>query len=94
MLQELKDYLKITWNSEDANLAVIINRGEEHLQGLTGTDLDFEKEGLHKSLLLDYCRYYYNNAIEYFEENFQKEILRLQLKEAIKAAKEVVTIEG
>lgn len=94
MLQELKDYLKITWTSEDANLSLIITRGKEHLKSLTGTELDFEIEGQPKSLLLDWCRYYYNNAIEYFEENFQKEILRLQLKEAIKAAKEVVTIEG
>lgn len=31
------------------------------------------------ALLLDYCRYVYNNASEYFEENFKKEILRLQL---------------
>ena len=31
------------------------------------------------ALLLDYCRYAYNNASEYFEENFQHEILRLQL---------------
>jgi len=36
-------------------------------------------------LLLDYCRYVYNNASEYFEENYSKEILRLQLQEGIKA---------
>ena len=35
------------------------------------------------ALLLDYCRYVYNNASEYFEENFQKEILRLQLKTGV-----------
>ncbi len=37
----------------------------------------------HMTLLLDYCRYAYNNASEYFEENFQKEILRLQLKTGV-----------
>lgn len=91
MLQELKDYLKITWDNEDDYLKNIINRGKEYLQDLTGTELDFEGEGQPKSLLLDYCRYYYNNAIEYFEENFKQELLRLQLKEAIK---EVVPDEG
>jgi len=32
------------------------------------------------SLLLDYCRYTHNNASEYFEENFARELLRLQLQ--------------
>lgn len=94
MLQELKDYLKITWTSEDAYLQKIIDRGKEYLKDLTGTNIDFESEGQAKSLLLDYCRYYYNNAIEYFEDNFQKQIVRLQYKEAIRVSKEVATDEG
>lgn len=91
MLQELKDYLKITWDNEDAYLQSIINRGQEYLKDLTGTELDFNTEGQAKSLLLDYCRYYYNNALEYFEDNFQKQIVRLQLKEATKG---VIVDEG
>lgn len=91
MLQELKDYLKITWDNEDAYLQSIINRGQEYLKDLTGTELDFNIEGQAKSLLLDYCRYYYNNALEYFEDNFQKQIVRLQLKEATKG---VIVDEG
>ncbi len=94
LLLELKDYLKITWDNEDAYLQNIINRGQEYLKDLTVTDLDFEKEGLAKSLLLDYCRYYYNNAVEYFEENFQRQIVRLQLMEAVKVTEEVVEDEG
>lgn len=85
MLQEVKDYLKITWDDEDSSLQGIIDRGKNNLQELTGTELDFMIEGQAKSLLLDYCRYAYNNALEYFEENFHKEILRLQLMEAVKA---------
>lgn len=94
MLEEVKEYLKITWESENNYLQSIINRGKDNLSNLTGTDLDFEAEGQPKALLLDYCRYAYNNAIEYFEENFSKEILRLQLKEAVKASKEVETNEN
>lgn len=88
MLDELKDYLKITWEHEDAYLQDILSRGKEYLKDLTGTELDFEGEGQPKSLLLDYCRYYYNNANEYFEENFQGQILRLQFKEAIRVKKD------
>lgn len=84
LLEETKEYLKITWNDEDDYLQGIIDRGKSNLQELTGTKLDFDKEGQPKSLLLDYCRYAYNSALEYFEDNFSKEILRLQLVEAVK----------
>ena len=84
LLQEVKEYLKITWDDEDSTLTRMIERGKNYLEDLTGTKLNFEEEGQPKSLLLDYCRYAYNNALEYFEENFAKEILRLQLKEAVK----------
>ena len=84
LLNNVKDYLKITWDDEDNNLQGIISRGKNYLQDLTGTELDFEVEGQPKSLLLDYCRYAYNNALEYFEENFHKELRRLILQEAVK----------
>lgn len=79
MLQEIKNYLKITWDDEDEHLANLIARGQAKLQELTGVELDFDNEGLARSLLFDYVRYAYNNASEYFEENFHGQILRLQL---------------
>lgn len=84
MLEEVKEYLKITWNDEDNSLNNMIERGKSNLEELTGTTLDFTVNNQAKSLLLDYCRYAYNNALEYFEENFHKEITRLQLSEAVK----------
>ena len=80
MFQEIKDYLKITWDDEDATIQSIIDRGQSNLNELTGAELDYFAEGQARSLFFDYCRYAYNNALEYFEENFQREILRLQLK--------------
>jgi hypothetical protein len=79
MLQEIKNYLKITWDDEDATITELINRGKAKLNELVGAELDFETEGLSRSLLFDYVRYAYNNASEYWEENYQHEILRLQL---------------
>jgi hypothetical protein len=93
MLQAVKDYLKVTWNDEDAHIQGIINRGQAYLNDLTGAELDYETDGQPKALLLDYCRYVYNNASEYFEENFARELLRLQLQEGIKAMPEVVPDE-
>lgn len=85
MLQAVKDYLKITWDDEDASLQAIIERGKAYLNDLTGSELDFDVAGPPRSLLLDYCRYVYNNASEYFEENFARELSRLQLRMGVKA---------
>lgn len=93
MLQAVKNYLKITWNDEDSHIQGIIDRGQAYLNDLTGAELDYETDGQPKALLLDYCRYVYNNASEYFEENFARELLRLQLQEGIKAMAEVVPDE-
>ena len=82
MLQELKDYLRISWDDEDTLLEATIVKGKAYLEDITGVTLDFE-QAREKSLLLDYCRYSYNNASEYFEENFKSELLRLQLKSAV-----------
>ena len=79
MLNAVKVYLKITWDDEDAALQSTIERGKAYLNDLTGVELDFDSDGPARALLLDYCRYVYNNASEYFEENFREEILRLQL---------------
>ena len=79
MLEEVKSYLKITWNDEDMAITGLLDRGKAKLQELVGAELDFEAEGQVRSLLFDFVRYAYNNASEYFEENFREEILRLQL---------------
>ena len=83
MLQKVKAYLKITWDDEDTAITDLITRGKKKLEGLAGAELDFDTEGLACSLLFDYCRYVYNNASEYFEENFAGEILRLQLQTGV-----------
>ena len=82
MLDKVKGYLKITWDDEDAALTDLITRGQAYLNNLAGADLDFNS-GLPQSLFLDYCRYVYNNASEYFEENYASEILRLQLQTGV-----------
>lgn len=85
LLDDAKRYLKITWESENADIEGYLNRGKALLNSLTGTEMDYEKEGLPKSLLLDYVRYAYNNGLEYFQDNFAKEILHLQIMEGIGA---------
>ena len=82
MLEEVKDHLQITWDDEVSRIEDIIARGKSNLEELTGVELDFETPGQARTLLFEYCRYDYNNAADLFEENFQRQILRLQLNEA------------
>lgn len=84
MLDELKDYLNITWDEEDPVLERIINRGKDYLQSKTSTELSFEDDLTVQQLLLDYCRYVRNNSFELFGINFKREILALSLREAVK----------
>ncbi len=89
MLKEIKEDLKITWDEEDKKLERIIVRGKSYLENdIAGIKLDFESDETNKSLLSDYCRYSYYNNLEYFEENFQSQLLRLQLKSAVKSFEE------
>ncbi|AUN19049.1 hypothetical protein RSJ22_17655 [Clostridium botulinum] len=82
MLEELKKYLREEDN-EDI-LSDILKDGEKYLNRLAGIELDYSNNILAKTLLLDYCRYKYNNASEYFLENFREDILSLQLESAVK----------
>ncbi|WP_042682555.1 phage gp6-like head-tail connector protein [Anaerosalibacter massiliensis] len=84
MLEELKNYLRITWSEEDTELLFLLERGRNYLNRLIGLELDYEKDDLPKELLFNYCRYSYNNSTEYFTQNFHDEILYLQLYEASK----------
>lgn len=92
LIEDVKNHLRVTWDSEDSEIQNLINRSQSILNGLVGIGLDFDIEGLPKSLLLEYCRYARNNAVEYFEDNFSKEILRLQLEEAAKQYQDSIEI--
>lgn len=83
LLNELKDLLKITWNDEDAHLNKILSRGKAYLFGLTNASFDFSNEEWPKELLLERCRYVYNNAGDEFEKNYRDELSRLILHAAL-----------
>ena len=84
LLELVKEELRITWDDEDTRLISMIERAKASLNKLMGIELDYEKSGPAQDLLLARCRYDYNNALEYFEQNFAREILRLQLQVAAK----------
>jgi hypothetical protein len=83
LLSDLKERLRITWNEEDEHLKKLIQRSEAYLSKLTNASFDFSKEEWPKEILLERCRYVYNNATDEFEINFHHELSRLILSVAI-----------
>ena len=83
-LQELKDYLKITWDEENTSLESVILSGQSFLEDIAGVKLNFVEDLSSKQLLKDYCRYAYNHSLEHFEVNFKRELLKMSLREAVK----------
>lgn len=87
LLDIVKKYLKVTSKREDDSIKDFIRGGISTLTSIAGPDIDFENDFSSKQLLKDYCRYAYNGSLEFFEENFSRQILRLQLNEAARAFK-------
>jgi hypothetical protein len=83
LLAELKGILQITWNDKDEDLRKMINRSMAYLCDLTGTSFDFSVDAPPKELMLERCRYVYNNAADEFEKNFHHELSRLILNVAM-----------
>lgn len=84
LLEELKSNLRITWEDENKNLGKILDRCKAYLESKTGTSLDFEEDLVVRELILERARYVYNNAADEFAENYKKDIVSLQVREAIK----------
>ena len=82
LLQELKTYLEITWEDThtDQKLTGILGRAKQILCGSAGAELTFADDTAERQLLLDLCRYIWNNAGEDFEENYRADLIMLRAK--------------
>ncbi|MCM1026520.1 MAG: hypothetical protein NC432_08775 [Roseburia sp.] len=80
MLEELKDYLNITYDDPvtDRVLQGALERGKTVLNDYAGAELDYKEAGLPRQLLFDYCRYVRSHAAEMFEVNFRHDLISLR----------------
>lgn len=84
---QLQDYIKNKLRygvDEDEDISLHIEDGIAFIESITGTNINFIDDGFAKALLTNYVRYSLNNATELFEDNFRKELLRLNLIEGVK----------
>ena len=91
LIDDVKTYLGITWSDPhtDSNVAGILARAQSKICDYAGTTLDFETESSEKQLLLDLCRYIYNNASEDFEDNYKHELVMLRVNQLTEAEADI-----
>lgn len=90
-LDEFKRRMKLS-DEEDENLLDILNSSLAALKSMCGeydvnNDIDF------RALVFERARYVYNDAVEYFSDNFSSEITRLGITKALEEI-EVTADEG
>lgn len=85
LLVELKDRLQVTWEDDgtDRQLSRLIVRGQAYMNEVCGTIFSFADGSPERELMMERCRYDWNNALDEFEDNFKKEMSRLILQVAV-----------
>ena len=76
----VKDHLRITWDYEDDKIVQTIAEAKAKIEIVAGAT-DFSKD--FAIMILKNCsRYYWDGSAEFFEENFRRELIQLQLYNA------------
>lgn len=85
LIDTVKNYLDITWNDPGTNTKIegLLARAQVKICAYAGDDtVSFADGTAEQQLLLDLCRYIYNNASEDFEQNYRADLLMLRAKYA------------
>lgn len=102
LLELAKRKLNITWDDADtdARLEEIIADGEVELTdkiGIAtenGEQFDFSKPGQERKLLLAYCLYGWNNALDDFDANYASDILQARERWEVAAYGAQAEVQG
>ena len=81
LLADAKRANKITWEDADtsAELISILRQGMAYLDGKAGIPLDYDTDGMPKSLLMDYSRYARAGVRNQFENDYISDITMIAL---------------
>lgn len=87
LLDDVKNYLNITWNDEatDRKIRDLINSGRFYLDSKAGAKMDYEEDGYHRILLMEYVRYARDNALDVFENNYLSMLLAMRNERQVDA---------
>lgn len=76
LVEEFKNRMRISHNIEDDNLKELLSFSISYLENRCG-DFDINENLQAKELVIERTRYVYNDATEFFEDNFLSEITHL-----------------
>ena len=87
LLSEVKNHLNITWDdgATDEKICGLISAATVYLDGKGGAALDYEADGLPRTLMMEYVRYARDEALDVFENNYVTLILTMQNERAVTA---------
>lgn len=87
LLLDVENYLNITWDDEATNdkICGLISAASAYLDGKGGTELDYEADGMARTLLMEYVRYARDEALDVFENNYTSMILDLMNERMVNA---------
>lgn len=90
LLADLKAKLQITWDDAETNriLTLSIKNSKRYFTELCETKFTFAEGSTEHELLMERCRYDWNNAIDEFEPNFKRDLSRLIMDVAIQQYEE------
>lgn len=80
LLSDVKNWLDITWDDDatDAKVSGLIASGMAYLDGKLGEQGDYTRDGLPRTLLMEYVRYARDSALDVFEANYRSMLLDMQ----------------
>lgn len=79
-MADVKNYLNITWSdtATDNKVRGLIASASVYLDGKGGGALDYDSDGLPRTLMMEYTRYMRDEALDVFENNYTSMILAMQ----------------
>ncbi|MCK1987160.1 hypothetical protein MPH48_03480 [Lysinibacillus fusiformis] len=84
LLVEFKDRMKLS-DDEDDNLTRILKASNDDLQRICG-DYDINTHEVFKELVFERSRYVYNDALEYFHNNFLTQLNNQNIAKALESS--------
>ena len=90
LLADVKNYLNITWDDEatDEKVRGLIASATVYLDSKGGGTLDYESDGLPRTLMMEYARYMRDEAMDVFENNYTSMILAMQNERLVQSSVE------
>jgi hypothetical protein len=85
ILQQFKDRMRLG-DEEDDNLRRILFASNQALIKVCG-NYDLNTDEVFKELIFERARYVYNDALEYFNQNFLSQINSLSIEKALEEIK-------